>query len=150
MRSLIPIAAASLALAAGPYAPASAEAGPAGGRDVAASAKGWGSATSLTITAWANGRDGASRRWTLRCAPAAGTLPRAGEACRRLARMERPFAPIPDGTACTQIFGGPQEALVRGTYRGRKVWARFDRRDGCRIARWNRHSFLFPISVGAG
>ena len=142
MRSFGSIAAACLVLAAGVSASAGADAGQAEERGSAAA--------NLLITAWPDGRDAVSRRWTLRCAPAAGTLPRAGEACRRLARMERPFAPIPDGTACTQIFGGPQEALVRGTYRGRKVWARFDRRDGCRIARWNRHSFLFPISVGAG
>ena len=40
------------------------------------------------------------------------------------------------------IYGGPQVALVTGTLRGVKVWARFRRRDGCEIARWNRVAFL--------
>ena len=107
-------------------------------------------AASLLITAWPDGRGGTARSWTLRCGPAGGTLPRAARACSRLATLDRPFAPVPPGTACTQIFGGPQEAVVRGPYRGRKVWARFTRSDGCQIARWNRHAFLFPIRVGAG
>jgi hypothetical protein len=35
---------------------------------------------------------------------------------------------------------------VRGTYQGRRIWTRFARRDGCEIARWNRHRFLFDRS----
>ena len=53
------------------------------------------------------------------------------------------FAPTPAGTACTQIYGGPETARVTGTFRGRKIWALFTRRDGCAIARWNRVAFLF-------
>ena len=105
--------------------------------------------TKLTITVWPDGRDGGSKIWTLRCSPAGGTLPARARACSRLGTMDAPFVPVPDGVACTQIFGGPQEALVRGSYRGRKVWTRFNRRDGCEISRWNRHAFLFPINVGA-
>ena len=106
--------------------------------------------TALTIVAWPNGPDGASRTWTLRCDPVGGTLPRAARACAKLAVLEKPFAPVPHGAVCTQIYGGPQEAVVRGTYRGRRVSARFRRSDGCEIARWNRHAFLFPIPVGVG
>jgi Tol biopolymer transport system component len=99
---------------------------------------------SLTITLWPEGRDaGRPEVRTLRCGPAGGTVSRPGLACRRLASLERPFAPVPRDTFCTQIFGGPQEALVTGTYLGRKVWARFNRRDGCQVERWNRHAFLF-------
>jgi hypothetical protein len=50
---------------------------------------------------------------------------------------------MPAGIACTQIYGGPEEALVVGRFRGRPVWVRFHRKDGCGIARWNRVSFLF-------
>ena len=108
-------------------------------------------ATELTITAWPEGRDrGGGRTWTLRCNPTGGTLPRAARACALLAALERPFTPIPRGAICTQIYGGPQEAFVRGTYRGRRVWARFNRAGGCEIDRWNRHAFLFPIPVGVG
>ena len=80
---------------------------------------------------------------TLRCAPPAGTVSQPARACRRLLAAGRAiFAPTPPGTACTEIYGGPQEALVTGTLRGVKVWARFRRRDGCEIARWNRVAFL--------
>jgi hypothetical protein len=81
---------------------------------------------------------------TLRCGPAGGTLPRAAQACRRLAAMRRPFAPTPKGMTCTEIYGGPQTALVAGTYAGRRIWTRFARRNGCEIDRWTRHAFLFP------
>jgi len=99
-------------------------------------------ATALTI-AVSPGNGGATRHWTLHCGPAGGTLPRATDACARLARLGAPFAPVPPGTMCTQIYGGPQIARVRGTFRGHTVQATFNRRGGCEIARWNRVSFLF-------
>ena len=69
-----------------------------------------------------------------------------GAACRRLLAAGRAiFAPTPPGTACTQIYGGPQIAVVTGTLAGRRVWARFRRRDGCEVARWNRVAFLLPV-----
>ena len=110
---------------------------------VACSASAAASSTQLRIQVWPDGRDGQSFTRTLRCDPAGGTLRRPGEACRRLARLDRPFAPVPRDTVCTMIWGGPQEALVTGTYRGRRVWARFNRSGGCEIGRWNTHAFLF-------
>lgn len=84
---------------------------------------------------------------TLRCDPARGTVPRPATACQRLRTLgPQAFAPPPPGRACTQIFGGPQTALVTGTYLGRQIWVRLDRVDGCAIGRWNRLSFLFPPS----
>jgi Subtilisin inhibitor-like len=84
-----------------------------------------------------------TRVTTLRCDPSGGTVTQPARACRRLLAAGRGiFAPTPPGTACTMIYGGPQEALVTGTLRGVKVWARFRRRDGCEIARWNRVGFL--------
>jgi hypothetical protein len=85
---------------------------------------------------------------TLRCEPTGGTVAQPARACRLLLAGGRGiFAPTPPGTACTMIYGGPQEALVTGTLRGAKVWARFRRRDGCEIARWNRVAFLLgPLS----
>jgi hypothetical protein len=108
-------------------------------------------ATSLTIKIQPDrAKPGEAMRYTLRCNPGRGSLPRPGEACVALARIEKPFAPVRRDVACTEIFGGPQSALVTGVYRGRKVWARFRRNDGCQIARWNRLSFLFPVPVGVG
>jgi len=100
-------------------------------------------ATVLTITIWPGG-DGAAHTWRLRCGPAGGTMPRAATVCRRLNAVADPFAPVPKSAVCTQNYGGPQIAIVRGTFRGRHVWARFNRRNGCEIARWKRVEFLFP------
>ena len=104
---------------------------------------------SLHITVWPNGPDGASRQWTLRCNPVAGTLPHRAAACTKLGRVAHPFAPVPPGTACTEIYGGPQEALVTGRLRGRLVHADFDRKNGCEIARWRRVGILFPGTVSS-
>jgi Subtilisin inhibitor-like len=105
-------------------------------------------AANLTITVWPRGQGHAAHTWTLRCNPPGGTLPRRVAACRSLAAVRGdPFAPTPPTTMCSQIYGGPQEALVRGTYAGRRVRARFDRRDGCAVSRWNRVSFLFPVPL---
>jgi hypothetical protein len=92
---------------------------------------------SLTIV-FSPGDGGAAKRSTLDC-PAATTD------CRKLAQLPSDwYAPVPDGIACSEIFGGPQTARVHGTYRGRRIWVRFTRRNGCEIARWNRAAFLFP------
>jgi hypothetical protein len=99
----------------------------------------------LHISVWPSGsRSRQSVRWTLRCGPPGGTLPRRERACRRLLALERPFSPVPRGTACTQIYGGPQVARVRGRLRGRRISAEFSRTDGCEISRWDRVRFLFP------
>jgi subtilisin inhibitor-like len=102
---------------------------------------------SLTITYWpAEQKPTTSRRWTLRCDPLGGTLPTRRAACRRLARLKASsFAPVPSDAVCTQIYGGPQKAVVKGTVGGARVWASFRRRNGCEIDRWRRFSpWLLP------
>jgi len=102
-------------------------------------------ATSLNITVWPDGAGNPGKHsYTLRCAPVGGTLPHRAAACTNLMKTHSPFAPTPMGMACTQIYGGPEEALVTGRLRGRLVRAHFSRTDGCEIARWNRVRFLFP------
>jgi hypothetical protein len=106
--------------------------------------------TSLQITVWPNGQGEAPKRtYTLKCAPVSGTLPGRAAACRKLTPMIRPFRPTPRNRACTDIYGGPQVALVTGRFRGRSVRAEFGRKNGCEIARWNRVAFLFPVSISA-
>lgn len=106
--------------------------------------------TSLNITFWPEGPGMPGKvTHTLRCGPTGGTLPHPAAACAKLARMRRPFAPTPKGTACTEIYGGPQEALITGRLRSHAVRARFNRRDGCETGRWNRVAFLFPGAVSA-
>jgi hypothetical protein len=48
------------------------------------------------------------------------------------------FAPTPANQACTQIYGGPETARVKGTLNGEPVDASFNRTDGCQIARWDK------------
>ena len=102
----------------------------------------------IRIAVWPQGKQRATRpqRWTLRCGPVGGTLPSRARACRRLLALSRPFRPVPRGAVCTQIYGGPQVAEVRGTLRGSAVTATFTRKDGCQIGRWDRVRFLFPGS----
>jgi hypothetical protein len=106
--------------------------------------------TSLNVTVWPNGMGQPGKKaYTLRCAPLGGTLPRRAEACAKLARLSHPFAPTPMNMACTELYGGPQEALVTGRLRGYSVRASFSRKNGCEIARWNRIRYLFPTAAAA-
>ena len=103
--------------------------------------------TTLKVTYWENpARTSVRDVWTLRCNPVGGTLPRAAVACRRLASVgAKPFAAVPRDAVCTQIYGGPQVAQVIGTVEGKRVWAKFNRTNGCQAARWDRLSpWLLP------
>jgi hypothetical protein len=101
--------------------------------------------TDLRIQVWSQGRNGPpTRTFTLRCDPTGGNLRDAAGACRRLAALRNPFAPPRQDVACTQIYGGPQEALITGRYRGRRVSTLLSLRDGCEIERWQRLAFLTP------
>jgi hypothetical protein len=102
------------------------------------------SSTMLDISVTPGG-EAPTKLWTLRC-PSGGTLPDAAQACEQLLQLDDPFAPVPKGASCTQVYGGPQEADVRGIFRSRPVEAHFDRANGCEIARWNKVRFLFPTS----
>ena len=115
------------------------------GTGASAPAAGSAGATELKITYWPQGRTTAPvKKWTLRCAPAGGTHPQAASACRKLAAMSNPFAPIPKDAICTDVYGGPQAALITGTFRGRALWTQLANRNGCEIARFKRLSFLVP------
>lgn len=46
--------------------------------------------------------------------------------------------PVPRGTACTEIYGGPDVVRVEGTLRGEEVDARLTRENGCEIHRFDR------------
>ena len=100
--------------------------------------------TSLNITVWPDGPGKPGKKtYTLRCAPAAGTLPHRVAACSKLASLAHPFASTRKDVVCTDIYGGPAEARVTGRLRGYSVSAHFNRQNGCEIARWNRVRFLF-------
>jgi hypothetical protein len=103
--------------------------------------------TALTVTYWGDGQQADDRDvWTLRCNPARGTHPRPTTACNRLeAGGWKLVAPVSGSAICTEIYGGPQVAVVKGVLQGRRIWARFTRVNGCQIHRWSRLSpWLFP------
>lgn len=87
------------------------------------------------------------QRWTLTCEPTGGDHPDPAKACADLAREPTPFAPPPGDAACTQIYGGPQTAVVRGTYQGKAVSVELARTDGCRIAQWDRLGAVLPPTL---
>ncbi|MBA3262864.1 MAG: hypothetical protein H0T69_10445 [Thermoleophilaceae bacterium] len=98
-------------------------------------------AAKLTVTVRPDGPDGPARRRTIECARLGPNAPES--ACRRLAGLTADqLAPVPAGTACTQIYGGPAVAQVRGELRGKPVDARFELTDGCEIERWDRNRVL--------
>ncbi|MFE7277975.1 SSI family serine proteinase inhibitor [Streptomyces sp. NPDC057623] len=106
-----------------------------------------GSGDHLTVTVRDAGTD-ADGTYELSCHPAGGDHPDAGGACAALDRGTRwgkdTFAPVPQGSFCTMQYGGSATAHVTGTWAGRPVDARYDRSDGCEIARWDRLVPLLP------
>jgi Subtilisin inhibitor-like len=102
-----------------------------------------GTTADLQIEISIRGSEAPTKVWTLHCPPG-GTLPDAAAACSKLGEVDNPFAPVPKGTACTQIYGGPEIAHVTGTFDDERVDTQFSRGDGCEIERWKRVGFLFP------
>lgn len=101
----------------------------------------------LTVTVDGAGR-AADGTFELECHPDSGSHPDARGACEKLERSttwgRSPFAPVAPGTVCTMQYGGPATARVTGTWAGRPVDSRFDRGNGCEIARWDALVPLLP------
>ena len=91
----------------------------------------------------------AEERWDLTCEPAGGDHPDPEAACTALAQHRDALSPFPPETACTQQYGGPQEATVEGTIEGERFRGTFSRRDGCEIARWEALRPLLVVRGGA-
>lgn len=103
--------------------------------------------TELAITVWPDGanRD-VSKSYTLRCAPPAGEHPDPAAACAVLVELGvGAFAPLAPDMACTEIYGGPQAAAVRGTVAGAPVDMTLSRTNGCNIARWESLRAVVPV-----
>jgi hypothetical protein len=68
--------------------------------------------------------------------------------CALARRLDSFLTRAPDPRrACTQIYGGPQTARIRGTIEGREVNRRLSRTNGCEIADWDRVALLLPIEA---
>jgi hypothetical protein len=90
-------------------------------------------ATNLVITIDQDGEKGTPpSELKLDCAK-----PENSEACAATDKLTKTdLAPTPEGQACTQIYGGPETATIKGTLHGENVDASFSRTDGCEIERW--------------
>ncbi len=87
----------------------------------------------LTVAVDADGRDSRPPRTTTVSCDA----PEDSRVCRAVATIARKtFEPTPGNVACTELYGGPETATVKGTLRGERVDAKFTRVNGCEIARW--------------
>lgn len=79
------------------------------------------------------------------------TLPDPGAALTAVERFgeEAFFPPRRADMMCTQQYGGPQVAVVTGTFHGRPVHRRFSLTDGCEIARWRSLAPLLGGTAGS-
>jgi hypothetical protein len=108
------------------------------------------SATQLEITFWPAGRSkGAAQKVTLSCDPSGGTHQSPAAACEQLYALDQPFAPPPADEICTELYGGPEEALITGTDRGKPVSYKLARTNGCEIDRYQKLAFLLPLGIHA-
>jgi hypothetical protein len=94
----------------------------------------------LTVTVDRDGDGGAAAKTLqVRCTPATDS-----RECAALAEMKaKAFEPTSPKLACTELYGGPDVATVKGTLHGEPVDARFSRTNGCEITRWNAAKTLF-------
>lgn len=83
------------------------------------------------------------------CPAATAGQQRASERCAWLAGAGRELLTEEpsSGMACTQQYGGPEQAHVSGTLEDDEVDARFSREDGCAIARWEAAAVLWDGDV---
>jgi hypothetical protein len=73
--------------------------------------------------------------------------PEDSEVCGALADIDpKTFEPVPGNQACTQQYGGPETATVKGTLDGKEIDAKFSRVNGCEIARWDAAKPLFEAA----
>ena len=133
--SVLAVLAAALVAAPGCGGEGTGDYGAGGGRD-----------TEVTVVFREDAAQPASEEtWTLRCDPAEGSHPDPEAACARLAEAGAgAFEQRLDDRACTEIYGGPQQAVVTGTVDGEEVAATFRRRNGCEIEDWDRLLGLLP------
>lgn len=101
------------------------------------------SGTSLTIVVTLD--EGAEpATYKLSCEPAGGDHPQPQQACDVLDKAgAKVFDPVPADQMCTELYGGPQTATVKGTYDDKSVDATFNRTNGCETDRWDELGTTF-------
>jgi hypothetical protein len=74
----------------------------------------------------------------------------AARLCATAYRLKRFLgSAAPQDRVCTELYGGPDRARVRGNVAEAQVDRRFDRTDGCGIADWDKAQPLLPRPLGA-
>jgi len=93
---------------------------------------------------------GSEQIYDLACdgSQASGTAPDPAAACSAVAAAGGvdAFAAPSGDVQCTQVFGGPQTAVVSGTVEDEPVSADLARADGCDISRWDALVPLVPAA----
>lgn len=71
--------------------------------------------------------------------------------CRELDRVpSETFEPVPAGTACTEIYGGPEVLQITGRLGDETIDSEFSRVNGCEISRWDAIApVLEALGLGA-
>ncbi len=89
-----------------------------------------------------------ARTATLAC-PATGSDQRV--ACEEIESLSSAFDPVPGDTACTEIYGGPEQITLSGTWAGEPVDTTLTRTNGCEIDRYEALApVLLPLVGGPG
>jgi hypothetical protein len=101
--------------------------------------------TALVIVVQPEGPGGPELEASLECDPPGGTHPDPEAACRALFANRQALEPVAADAICTQLYGGPNRATIRGTLEGREVAAELNRTNGCEIDRWDRLKHLLAI-----
>ena len=102
--------------------------------------------TTADLTITVEHPDADTIEYQLTCGDATATIAgfddlQAEPACRRLSipevqeRLVSP--PLPGDRVCTEIYGGPDTAHIRGTLDGQPVDTVIDRTNGCGISDWD-------------
>jgi hypothetical protein len=90
---------------------------------------------------------GTAASWRLTCAPAGGAHPDPEAACDALeANGARSLPATAKSRMCSQKYGGPETAVVTGTWRGKVVRSQLNLTNSCEISRWNALKGLLPAS----
>jgi hypothetical protein len=125
--------------------------GPSGATVLAPVADASAAASGATVTLRMTANDGKGHRSSARLSCRGDAATGSGyvrahpvSACRTARRIAAFLAARPPARMCTQVYGGPQTARIRGTIGSRKIDRSFDRRDGCGISDWSRAGLLLP------
>jgi Subtilisin inhibitor-like len=111
--------------------------------------------TDLDITVWPDGKgNGEPEQYTLSCPEPSGDHPDPDRACEAVYDLTADdFEPVPPGAICTEIYGGPQQARLEGTFAGAAdvvpVALDLSRENGCQIDLWDRFAKIVPQPAGS-